>query len=77
MDLTATDLPDDIDALKAMLLARAADAAEQIADLRERLSSRETEIAHLKLMLAKLRRMQFGRKSEKLAWFKLVLHMRD
>ena len=30
-------------------------------------SSREREIEHLKLLLAKLQRMQFGRKSEKLA----------
>ena len=28
--------------------------------------SRESEIEHLKLLIAKLRRMQFGRKSEKL-----------
>lgn len=62
MDLTATMLPDDIDALKAMVLAR----DEHVATLQERLSSRETEIEHLKLILAKLRRMQFGRKSEKL-----------
>jgi transposase len=69
MDLTATTLPDDIDALKAIVLAHAAMVRERdarVADLQERLSSRETEIEHLKLMLAKLRRMQFGRKSEKL-----------
>ena len=40
MDLTATTLPDDIDALKAMVLAR----EEDVAALQERLSSRETEI---------------------------------
>jgi hypothetical protein len=33
---------------------------------REQLVSRDTEIEHLKLLIAKLRRMQFGRKSEKL-----------
>jgi hypothetical protein len=32
----------------------------------QRLFSRESEIEHLKLLIAKLRRMQFGRKSEKL-----------
>ena len=32
----------------------------------EQLQSREREIEHLKLLLAKLHRMQFGRKSEKL-----------
>jgi transposase len=33
---------------------------------REQLAWRDTEIEHLKLLIAKLRRMQFGRKSEKL-----------
>ena len=32
----------------------------------EQLASRDNEIEHLKLLIAKLRRMQFGRKSEKL-----------
>ena len=32
----------------------------------EQLLSRESEIQHLKLLIAKLRRLQFGRKSEKL-----------
>ena len=32
----------------------------------QRLFSHESEIEHLKLLIAKLRRMQFGRKSEKL-----------
>ena len=55
MESTSTTLPDDIDALKAM-----------VAELRQQLSSRKLEIEHLKLTIAKLRRMQFGRKSEKL-----------
>lgn len=54
MSAPPTDLPDDIDALKAM-----------VANLREQLSSRAIEIEHLKLTIARLRRMQFGRKSEK------------
>ncbi|MDR6499014.1 TolA-binding protein [Burkholderia ambifaria] len=62
MESTSSTLPDDIDALKALLLERDA----QIADLRQQLSSRALEIEHLKLTIAKLRRMQFGRKSEKL-----------
>ncbi len=32
----------------------------------EQLLSHQSEIEHLKLLIAKLRRMQFGRKSEKL-----------
>jgi transposase len=55
MSALPDDLPDDVDALKAM-----------VANLREQLSSRAIEIEHLKLTIAKLRRMQFGRKSEKL-----------
>ncbi len=62
MESTSTALPDDIDALKALLRERDA----QVAELRKQLSSRSLEIEHLKLTIAKLRRMQFGRKSEKL-----------
>ena len=54
---TAT-LPDlntlDREALKALVIVT-----------HERLLSRESEIEHLKLLIAKLRRMQFGRRSEK------------
>src|SRR6202795_5109340 len=42
-------------ALKALILSQ-----------HEQLLSRDNEIEHLKLLIAKLRRMQFGRKSEKL-----------
>src|SRR5271168_2967046 len=52
-------LPDlnqlDPSALKALILSQ-----------HEQLQSRDMEIEHLKLLIAKLRRMQFGRKSEKL-----------
>src|ERR1700740_1302105 len=44
------------EALRALILAQ-----------HEQLLSREREIEHLKLLLSKLHRMQFGRKSEKLA----------
>ena len=58
MTLRAT-LPDldtlDHEALKALIFLQ-----------REQLASRDNEIEHLKLLIAKLRRMQFGRKSEKL-----------
>jgi len=60
--LNAADLPNDINALKALLLAR----DERILGLEAQLNTRAAEIEHLKLMIAKLRRMQFGRKSEKL-----------
>jgi transposase len=40
--------------------------ADKLTDTQEQLQSREREIEHLKLLLAKLHRMQFGRKSEKI-----------
>lgn len=56
---TAT-LPDlntlTLDALKALIVAQ-----------HERLLTREREVEHLKLLIVRLQRMQFGRKSEKLA----------
>ncbi|PFH08538.1 transposase [Collimonas sp. PA-H2] len=52
---THADLPDDIDALKAMIRERDAIIA-----------THTTEIEQLKLLITKLKRMQFGRKSEKL-----------
>ena len=58
----AAALPDDIDALKALVLAGAA----MVENLRSQLVTRTVEIDHLKLQIARLRRMQFGRKSEKL-----------
>lgn len=60
--LSPADLPNDIDTLKALLLAQ--DAV--VVGLREQLNTRSVEIEHLKLQIVKLRRMQFGRKSEKL-----------
>jgi transposase len=60
--LNPADLPNDIDTLKALLLAQ--DAV--VVGLREQLNTRAVEIEHLKLQIAKLRRMQFSRKSEKL-----------
>jgi transposase len=60
--LNLADLPNDIDALKALLLAQ----QQVVAGLTEQLNTRAVEIEHLKLQIAKLRRMQFGRKSEKL-----------
>lgn len=49
------ELPDDIESLKRL-----------VRESREALRSRDLQIEHLKLLLAKLRRMQFGRSSEAL-----------
>src|SRR5271156_6543668 len=48
--------------LRALIFAQHTEIHSQ----REQLLSRDNEIEHLKLLIAKLRRLQFGRKSEKL-----------
>ena len=67
MVVTRTTLPDlntlKRDALQAMILSQ----HEQLLVKEEQLLSRDQQIEHLKLLIAKLRRMQFGRKSEKVA----------
>ena len=52
---SATHLPDDASLLKALVIAQQAQLAE-----------RDAEIERLNLILAKLRRMQFGRRLEQL-----------
>lgn len=52
---TGADLPDDVEALKAMLV-----------EARVQLAERDLEIERLKAQIDKFRRMQFGRKSEQL-----------
>jgi transposase len=64
-DLNA--LPEE--ALRALILAQheqLLSAEDRLTATQEQLQSREREIEHLQLLLAKLHRMQFGRKSEKL-----------
>jgi hypothetical protein len=61
-----TTLPDlellDQAALRALILVK----QEELIATHEQLLSHQSEIEHLKLLIAKLRRLQFGRKSEKL-----------
>jgi hypothetical protein len=70
--MLAPTLPDlnalDRKALQALLLAEHEERIathQQLLAAHDRLRSRENEIEHLKLLIAKLRRMQFGRRSEK------------
>src|SRR5713226_2528911 len=72
MTLRAT-LPDldtlNHEALKALIFIQheqLLSKSEELLSKNEQLASRDNEIEHLKLLIAKLRRMQFGRKSEKL-----------
>ena len=66
MVATRTTLPDlnalDADALKSILRA----THEELVSVQEQLLSHQHEIQHLTLLIAKLQRMQFGRKSEKI-----------
>jgi transposase len=61
MDQGEADLPDDVDALKALLLKERAEVAAAHA----KLSDSDAIIAHLKLQIAKLKREQYGQSSER------------
>ena len=61
MDQGEADLPDDVDALKALLLKERAEAAA----VHAKLSDSDAVIAHLKLQIAKLKREQHGQSSER------------
>jgi transposase len=70
--MDAATLPDldqlDSQALKSLVLAlhtQAFSNQQEILSQREQLASRDVEIEHLKLLIAKLRRQHFGRSSEK------------
>ena len=69
MPISIDSLPDDIEVLKALLLARDGEVEQlrtTVSALEQALGVRGLEIEQLKLQLAKLKGMQFGRKSEKL-----------
>lgn len=66
---TANPYPDDIEALKALLLerdVRIGHLEDVVESHKAATATDKAEIEHLKLLIAKLRRMQFGRRSEKL-----------
>jgi chromosome segregation ATPase len=69
MVMPASKLPDDVDTLKAMVLAMAerADALQtEVADLKALKASADERIARLTSILKALERSKFGRRSEKL-----------
>jgi transposase len=59
--ITREHLPEDIEALKALVIAQ----HEELIAKRAELDSHAAEIERLKLLVAKLKRLQFGRRSEK------------
>ncbi|MEI6644249.1 MAG: transposase [Novosphingobium sp.] len=68
MEAAVSPLPDDIEALKALLASatRRADEAEaKLANAHARESATEAVIAHLKLQIAKLKREQYGASAER------------
>ena len=73
MSSQAHELPADIDALRALIMAERAQhdaeratAKVELAARDAKLAARQVEIEHLKMVLAKLRRQRFGKSSEKL-----------
>ena len=59
VETSGTTLPNDVEALKALvhsMARRAAEAEARLADARARESATEALIAHLKLQIARLRR---------------------
>ncbi len=58
----ASNLPDDVDALRAIIVTQARELAEQT----RRLQARDTLIETLKAQLASLRRSRFGASSGKI-----------
>src|SRR5271155_4603650 len=68
MSLASADLPSDPDALRAFALACQSELATATVELqaaRLAVQLRTLEIEKLKFQIAKLRRMQFGRSSER------------
>ncbi|MEJ6011181.1 IS66 family transposase [Novosphingobium aquae] len=68
MEATVSPLPDDVEALKALLATatqRANEAEARLANAHARESATEAVIAHLKLQIAKLRREQYGASAER------------
>ena len=60
------DLPGDVAALQALILAERAERHAEQAARKAELLAKQIEIEHLRAMLAKLRRQRYGRSSEKL-----------
>jgi len=75
IDLSA--LPDDPTTLQQMLREVVAAAAQQQAVLQGAVSERDTEIEKLHLLIQRLLRHQFGRRSEKLSPDQLQLGLED
>ena len=77
MPATAEPLPTDIETLRAIIAAQAAELAAErrcreaseaeLAAAKAGLLAKALEVEKLKVQLARLRRMQFGRSSEKIA----------
>ena len=68
MQAAVSPLPNDVEALKALLvsaLQKAEEAEAMLANARARESATEAVIAHLKLQIARLRREQYGPSAER------------
>ncbi len=66
MAIRLEDLPDDVATLKRLLVEAASVHDAELAAARAELTTHRLEIEKLKVELARLRRLRFGRSSEKL-----------
>jgi hypothetical protein len=69
MEAAVSNLPNDVEALKALVVSmtrRATDAEAELANARAKASADQALIAHLKLQIAKLNRERFGPHSERI-----------
>lgn len=68
MEAAVSSLPNDVEALKALVVSmtrRASEAEAELANARAKASADQALIAHLKLQIAKLNRERFGPHSER------------
>ncbi|MDP3676645.1 MAG: IS66 family transposase [Novosphingobium sp.] len=68
MEAAVSHLPNDVEALKALVVSmtrRATDAEAELANAHAKASADQALIAHLKLQIAKLNRERFGPRSER------------
>lgn len=87
MELAVADLPDDVEALRAMVLAAQAKVLaeqEELANARAERTRLETEVARLEAqnqryehIIAQLRRLQFGKRSEQMDKDQMQLAFED
>jgi len=73
VDIDLAALPSDVDTLHQLVR----DLAAQVADDRFELAQAQAEIERLKLIIRRFKRVQFGRRSERIDGDQLALGLED